>query len=210
MGQRSRDTSPAKRIAYASREDSAGLTHKDSISYDDLSGSDTEDHDSHASASPEHRTKRRRAQSLTIAGVSFLPLENAYQRYFDGAIRHSDIHGHRSVMAISQQDLFMGTQIVEGLVIAFYIEIDFLGSLIPRTTKLHILTDDRMAQEPDFDHLPAAWTLQRLVVKAFSCMHTKVFLLRYESFLRLIVTTANVLRMDYEDIDNASQLYCIM
>lgn len=208
-GKRPNGTSPGKRTAYASREDSQGLTRKDSIPYGDLSGSDTEDNKSHEGDISERPAKRPRARALSEASSSCEPSAHVDQRYFNGAVRHSQIHGHTSDMAISQADLFMASQITEALVIAFYIEVDFLAALIPRTTKLHILTDDRMAQEVAFDQLPTAWTLQRLVVKAFSCMHTKVFLLKYDSFLRVIVTTANVLRMDYEDLDNVSHLYAI-
>lgn len=142
----------------------------------------------------ESRHSRAGKSTHTKQRLSSLPFP-------DGAIRHSQVLDRHSDMSISKEDLFLNDKLERALIICFLVDAVFLNSVLRPGANVELVTEGM-----DTTQVPPSWTVQAFVAKPFQCMHTKVFLLQSPHFMRLIVSTANLIPIDFDHLDNVCTL----
>ena len=137
----------------------------------------------------------------------------ASPRFFDGAIRQTlKIYGGDSM---SFADILGPMDEMESAIVtSFSLEQPFLRRHFDNHREIKILVVVPSPNGPPGVIVPLAGTscsvlsprpgltLTGLPMKGRSIFHTKLLVLEYRSFLRIIITSANVMEQDYEILDN--------
>ncbi|KAJ3090594.1 hypothetical protein HK102_003259 [Quaeritorhiza haematococci] len=173
-----------------------------------------------ASFSREPPQKRARMGNIvtldTISTPSGAGSESAYNghsgseiapKYLDGKVGLTYVKGFSRVDCIAIQDLIKKKHLQKAVLSAFQIDRRWLASILPSDIKLCVV-GDRPKDMPETMHHTQISENELWVfppkLPGYGCMHTKLMLLWYDGFLRVVVASANLVDYDWEELENAS------
>ncbi|KAJ3180017.1 hypothetical protein HDU87_002240 [Geranomyces variabilis] len=124
-------------------------------------------------------------------------------KYAEGTTMLTYLPGHSRVGYARFEDLVNQSALQRAVLSSFQLDYDWIGAKFPNDIKLAILCPRFSDLPPDKKQLADGNTLYIFPPMGLQgCMHAKFLLLFYPSFLRVVITSANLTDYDWERLEN--------
>ncbi|KAK5667246.1 hypothetical protein QVD99_005861 [Batrachochytrium dendrobatidis] len=124
---------------------------------------------------------------------------------FGGRIGMTFITGHNSQKRIRFQDLVDKATLKKACLSSFSIDDDWLCDVFPSTIKICLARPKPKMVPESVDKLPVTnnilWVFPKMSA-GYGAMHIKFQLLWYPKFLRVVITSANLMPHDWQELEN--------
>ncbi|CAO3651027.1 unnamed protein product [Mucor hiemalis] len=150
-----------------------------------------------------NNNKRKREEEEALSGQHRVlkRFDNSNKLFWDGIVKLTYVQGFVGPDYIRFEDIVNKDKLKKALVTAFVCSMDFINENFPMDVNMCIVTHGRPAMKRQV-HSHRIVIQPPLQDSKYGVFHPKLMLLFYESYMRVVIGSANMERYDYEELEN--------